>query len=120
MDWTVAYRVLLLVVWRGRRSVRRVAVTGAVAAALLCLAGTASAQMLNFVDIQNWTGTGANQAAMVIDWHDNKGPESLVWGYRWDGAATGLQMLQPIDAADPRLQFTFAYGGGFIYSIATI
>ena len=107
---------VFIVVWRGRRSVRRVTAAGA-AAALLGFAATASAQMLDFTNIQNWTGSGSNQAAMVVDWHDSKGPASLVWGYRWDGAATGLQMLQAIDAADPRLQFSFAYGGGFIYSI---
>ena len=106
-----------LLVWRRRRTIRRVSATGAAVVALPYLAGTASAQMLNFTDIQNWTGTGSNQAAMVVDWHDSKGPESLAWGYRWDGNATGLQMLQAIDAADSRLQFSFAYGGGFIYSI---
>ena len=42
-------------------------------------------------DIQLWAGTGANEAAMVIDWNDGKSDESLVWGYRWDGSATGAR-----------------------------
>ncbi len=102
--------------WKLRRG-RPAAV--AVAVGLCAPAGTASAQMLGFNNIQNWTGTGSNEAAMVVDWHDGKTPESLVWGYRWNGTATGLQMIQAIDAAEPRLTFsiTFIYGGAFIYGI---
>ena len=73
--------------------------------------------MLSFSDIQNWTGTGSNEAAMVIDWFDGKTPVSLVWGYRFNGTATALQMIQAIDAADPRLDVFYAYGGGFVYGI---
>lgn len=97
--WLAAGVVLA---WGVRRHARRAAAVLA-AAALLGGAGRASAQMFNFSDIQNWTGTGSNQAALVIDWNDGKGPESLAWGYRWNGNATGLQMFQAIDAADPRL-----------------
>jgi hypothetical protein len=65
-------------------------------------------------DIQFWTGTGTNRAALVVEW---SAPESfgyttvpapiadqtLVWGYRFNGSATGAQMLNAILAADPRL-----------------
>jgi len=65
--------------------------------------GIARAQLVaNFDDIQFWVGEGANRAAVVIDWNDGKEPESLVWGYRWDGSATGLSLLQAVTAADPR------------------
>ena len=106
----------LALAWRGRRSFRGVAAIIALAGGL-GLADTACAQMLGFADIQNWTGTGANEAAMVIDWHDGKTPESLVWGYRFNGTATSLQMIQAIDAADPRLAVFYAYGGSFVYGI---
>lgn len=56
-----------------------------------------------FDDIVFWVGTGSNQAALVLDWNDSKAPEALVWGYRWDGTATGLEMLQAIVEADSRL-----------------
>ena len=102
--------------WGWRRRVPR-ATAVFVAAGLLGLAGSASAQMLSFSDIQNWTGIGSNEAALVIDWFDGKTPESLVWGYRFNGTATGLQMIQAIDAADPRLDVFYAYGGGFVYGI---
>lgn len=58
---------------------------------------------VDFNDIQFWAGTGANQAALVIDWNDGKSSESLVWGYRWDGSASGLDMFEAIVNADPRL-----------------
>lgn len=110
----------LALAWRGQRRApwaRVAGGAGVTAAAFLGLAGAASAQTFNFADIRNWTGVGSNRAAMVVDWHDAKGPESLVWGYRFNGAATGLQMLQAIDAADPRLAFSFAYDGALIYGI---
>jgi len=75
------------------------------------------ASAFTFSDIQNWTGTGSNEAALVIDWNDGKTPEALAWGFRWDGTATGLQMLQAIDAADPRLSLSYAYGGALVFSI---
>jgi hypothetical protein len=50
----------------------------------------------DFSDIQYWAGSGSNQAALVIDWNDGKESQSLVWGYRWDGTATGEDMLAAI------------------------
>ena len=102
--------------WGWRRWASRAAAMFA-AAGLLGFAGSASAQMLSFSDIQNWTGTGSNEAALVVDWFDGKTPESLVWGYRFNGMATGLQMIQAIDAADPRLDVFYVDGGEFIYGI---
>jgi hypothetical protein len=65
-------------------------------------------------DIQLWAGSGTNRAALVIEWSV---PESLanstvpvpvadkalVWGYRFNGTATGTQMLGAILVADPKL-----------------
>ena len=87
---------------------------------LLSLA-TASLFILNssraatFDDIQFWAGSGANRAALVIDWNDGKSAESLVWGYRWNGPASGADMLTAIINADPRLFAhlgTFNFGSG--------
>lgn len=50
----------------------------------------------SFDDIQHWTGSGTNRAALVLQWNDAFSPSSLVWGYRWDGQATGLDMLRAI------------------------
>ena len=56
-----------------------------------------------FDDIQYWVGNGSNKAALVIEWHDGNRPDAMVWGYRWDGEATGHDMIVAIAQADPRL-----------------
>ncbi len=84
----------------------------ALALAGLFLASKSSAISLD--DIQLWTGSGTNRAALVIEWNPpivfnnttvpapvaNK---TLVWGYRFNGAATGTQMFNAIVAANPQL-----------------
>lgn len=69
------------------------------ALAALCLAAVSNA--LGFSDITNWTGSGANEAGLVIDWQDGRG--STLWGYRWDGTASGEDMLRAIVASDSNL-----------------
>jgi hypothetical protein len=49
-----------------------------------------------FDSIKFWTGTGTNKAAMVIQWNDGGTPISMVWGYRWNGTATGFDMFKSI------------------------
>lgn len=64
----------------------------------------------SFDDISYWVGSGSNRAAIAIDWQDGSNqPAALVWGYRWNGTATGAQMLSAVVASDPRL---FAKLGG--------
>lgn len=71
----------------------------------------------DFDDIVHWTGSGSNRAALVIDWNDSSTP--LAWGFRFDGAATGEDMLKAIVIADSRLyakvqNFSF---GGFLHGL---
>ena len=58
-------------------------------------------------DIQFWVGTGSNRSALVIDFHyggnQSATQQSWVWGYRWDGTATGEDMLTAISMADINL-----------------
>jgi PEP-CTERM motif-containing protein len=57
-----------------------------------------------FDDISFWVGAGSNRSAIAIDWNGSSGTDqALVWGYRWDDAATGAKMLETIVAADSRL-----------------
>jgi hypothetical protein len=76
------------------------------------IGGKASAISLD--DIQLWAGSGTNRAALVIEWSvpqsltNSSVPlpvadKALVWGYRFNGAASGTQMLEAILAADPKL-----------------
>lgn len=76
-----------------------------------------------FDNIEFWAGEGNNKAALVIQWADENTPNTLVWGYRWDGKASGLDMATAIAKADPRLvmltQYTGSMGSticGFGYS----
>jgi|GEM_PF-1048599 len=50
----------------------------------------------NFDQIQYWVGSGQNRAALILQWNDGRNPVSLAWGYRWDGAASGLDMLRAV------------------------
>lgn len=56
-------------------------------------------------DIQFWVGEGENQAALIIQWNDERESNTYVWGYRWDGEATGYDMLAAIVKADKRLYY---------------
>lgn len=83
----------------------------------LALAGAFLVQKLSAIsldDIQLWTGSGTNRAALVIEWNSPEvlnqttvpalvANKTLVWGYRFNGNATGTQMFNAIVAADPRL-----------------
>lgn len=89
--------------------------------AILMAAGTAQASF-TFDDIDFWAGTGSNSAGLVIHWSS---PEvfnntsvpapiadiSYAWGYRFDGSATGWDMMSDLAAADPRL---YVIGGSGI------
>lgn len=58
----------------------------------------------SFDDIKFWVGKGSKKAALVIDWFDGKGT-ALVWGFRFDGEATGYDMVAAVAKADPRFLF---------------
>jgi hypothetical protein len=64
----------------------------------------AQAAVASLDDLQYWVGAGPNRAGVAIDWDgDTATDEALAWGFRWDGAATGDDMLRALIAADPRL-----------------
>ena len=59
-------------------------------------------------DIQFWTGTGTNQAIIILDWDDDPGNNNiaLAWGVRWNGSATATDLLDTIMAYDSRFSYT--------------
>jgi len=81
------------------------------------LAAPASSFCFGFSDIVNWTGTGSNRAAMVLDWNDGTADRSLAWGFRWDGTKTAEDMLRAIDGNDPRLTLSFTFYSGLGYAL---
>lgn len=77
-----------------------------------------SAQSFTFDDIDYWVGSGANRAALVIDWADGEtDPPALVWGFRWNGTALGRDIFTAVVAADDQL---FAKVGGAVTSPVAI
>ena len=51
-------------------------------------------------DILYWVGSGSNEAIFIVNWAN---PDTaLAWGYRFNGTVTAQQMIDSIDAADPR------------------
>lgn len=86
-----------------------------------------------FDDIVYWIGSGSNQAAMVIQWNDGNSPQSVVWGFRWDGTetVTAQDMLfavagnisvsegspSPETGADSRLGISLIYYSSFGYML---
>jgi hypothetical protein len=58
-------------------------------------------------------GSGDNEAAFEIDWNNGMANDTLIWGYRWNGSATGEQMLDAIVAADPQLYAEISVPGEY-------
>ena len=60
------------------------------------LAHPALAVVTGFDDLQSWSGSGANQSGLVIQWNDGKNPITLAWGFHWDNSATAYDMLTAV------------------------
>jgi PEP-CTERM motif len=84
--------------------------------ALVCLGAGAQSDLLS--SVQNWTGSGTNEAGLVIDWYNGTTSDSLLWGYRWNGSATGEQMFDAIVAGDPRLFAEVSASGEWSFGTA--
>ena len=84
------------------------------------VAAPIAASAVSFDAIAFWVGSVANRAAVVVDFNDGQATQSYVWGYRWNGTATGEQALDAIVASDPFLTATkgsFAGFGSFLESV---
>ena len=92
----------------------------------------------SFSNIQYWTGTGTNRAALVLEFGGPSTPASVAWGYRWNGSSTtaasmlfalagtitvtGTNAPAPLAGSDPRLSvdasFFSSFGGYFVNTIS--
>ncbi|MDE6693129.1 MAG: DUF5074 domain-containing protein [Muribaculaceae bacterium] len=76
---------------------------------------------IDFNKINAWVGSGKNQAALAVKWHDGNGYTNVyVWGYRWqDGSVkTGADMIAQVAKEDPRFYY-LVYGGTWSYTDST-
>ena len=81
-------------------------------AGLLIVVPCSGGPVSSLDDIEFWVGSGTNQAALLLDWDgESSTDQSLAWGYRWDGTATGEDMLLQILSADARLFAKTSAGG---------
>lgn len=78
---------------------------------LFTLAGAVMAEKVDFDKIVHWAGTGENRAALVIQFNDDKDDVAYVWGYRWNGTASGEDMLREVAACSSSLSALVQYTG---------
>lgn len=59
-------------------------------------------------NVKFWVGTGEKSATVVFQFNDGKGPENLVYGYRWSGGWDDdlKTVLSTIAKADKRMTYT--------------
>ncbi len=98
---------------RGQKKERALNVSRYVALGAVAMCVQTASAAFTFDDIDTWIGNGSNHAALVLDWNDGIEPQSLVWGYRWDGAATGEDMLRAVVEADANLYAKISAPGAF-------
>jgi hypothetical protein len=81
---------------------------------LLLGVGASWAYPLDQVRVEWWTGTGAHEVLLVVDFWPGNGPaDSFAFGYRFDAAEiTGTQLLTAVGAANQG--FSYAVVGGFV------
>ena len=68
---------------------------------------------VDWAQIQHWAGDpdGQNKCALVIDFQDIEGMESLVWGYRWNGTKTGEDLIRAVASQSSILTAMIQYTG---------
>src|SRR5215475_91590 len=82
--------------------------------AVLAVLAADRAPAISLDDVQLWAGSGTNRAAVVVEWNSPElfnnssvpapiASKTMAWGYRFNGTATGAQMLNAVLAADPKL-----------------
>ncbi|MBP7933639.1 MAG: PEP-CTERM sorting domain-containing protein [Phycisphaerae bacterium] len=65
-----------------------------------------------------WAGAGLNEAVLVVDFKATGG-RAYTFGYRWDGPATGYDMITAVAAAGD-LDFAADYWPGLGYAVDNI
>lgn len=87
-------------------------------ALLFVSANVGRADFIPLSDIQVWVGSGSNEAGFVVDWNNGVSNVSLAWGYRWDGTATGEDMLRALAGSNTGLYANLGYfGPGLGYAV---
>lgn len=65
------------------------------------IAAPRNASKFTLDDIQFWAGSGSKSAGLVVQWNCAGEENALVFGYHWDGRASGADMIKAIAEAHP-------------------
>ena len=79
--------------------------------ALIAVCSVMQATKVDFQSIRHWAGTGDKKAALIIQFNDGKDEVGYVWGYRWDGTASGEDMVRAVARASRSLTALVQYTG---------
>ena len=71
-------------------------------------------------DVLFVAGSGSNQATLIIDFNDGLTKESFAWGFRWDGVASGADMIATVAAEDPNLSLVYSGNGTSGFYLTTV
>lgn len=69
------------------------------------LSSTAPNGVFTRDSIKCWIGQGSNEVAVVIIFNDNKSPNAVVWGYKFNGTTTFADISQAIASNDSRFYY---------------
>ena len=70
----------------------------------------------NPVRIEYWAGTGSNEALLIIEFGEEPNTPEYAFGFRFDGTATGWDMISAVDEAGS-LEVDATYYSGLGYFI---
>lgn len=88
-----------------------------ISASILMTCGlTIRAEYIDWVDwskIQHWAGDpeGEKKCALVVDFQDGLSNQAYVWGFRWNGTATGEDLVRAVASQSSVLTAMIQYTG---------
>lgn len=77
------------------------------------LSATGASRTIDFDKIKYWAGdpAGTNRAALVVQFNDTHDNRAFIWGYRWNGTASGEDMVRAVTAQSSSLLVLVQYTG---------
>lgn len=70
---------------------------------------------INFNEVPFWIGTGSDSTLLIVDFQDGSSDSSYIWGYAYNGNASGEDLLNAVAAADEN--FMVDISSGFLNDI---
>lgn len=71
---------------------------------------------INFNEVPFWIGTGSDSTLLIVDFQDGTSDSSYMWGYAYNGNASGEDLLNALASADEN--FTVDISSGFLNDVS--